>query len=133
MFEQVQQLIEQRLAAQLPDVSIAWDNVEFIPQVGTPFIRPTITQTETELTAGTVDAGNWREHGLITIQIFTSKNTGARANASLSDRVGDSLRGYYIDRLHVGGPRAVRVGQDGEWFQSNVMIPFYFDNCLQGV
>lgn len=132
MFDTACQLIEEKILADLSDLDIAWDNVEHTPTRGTPFIRPIITQTANVLTAGTAQSGNYREHGLITIQVFTQAKKGARENQSLATRVGNVLRGYSVDRLYCMGPETRRVGERDEWFQSNINIPFYFDNCLGG-
>ena len=132
-FEKVHQLVEERLetewAARTP---IAWDNKEYIPQRGTDFLRIVLTQTLSQLTtAAEYGKGNYREYGLITIQVFTQKNKGARGNVGLSDAVADIFRGWSIDRLFIHESRIDRVGQTEEWYQSNVLIDYYYDNCLE--
>jgi hypothetical protein len=131
--EKVYQLVEERLEAEWAgQTPIAWDNMEYIPKRGEDFIRLAITQTLSELTtAAEYGSGNYREHGLITVQVFTQKNKGARDNIKLSDQVANIFRGYTEERLFIHETRITRIGQREEWYQSNVLIDYYYDNCLE--
>lgn len=130
-FEKVNQIFGERLKANWPTTPIAWDNVEYKPKRGENFIRPVITQTLSEMTTtGEYGKGNYREHGLITVQVFTKKNDGVLVNVQLADALADLFRGYQEDRLYIKETRINRGGQQEEWYQSNVLIDYYFDNCL---
>jgi hypothetical protein len=131
-FETVHKLVEERLETQWAGATpIAWDNMNYKPKRGESFIRPVINQTLSELTtAASYGEGNYREHGLITVQVFTQKDKGARGNIALADTLANIFRGYSIDRLFIKETRINRIGQAEEWYQSNVLIDYYYDNCL---
>ena len=132
MFETVTQTLERRLQNNWALTPIAFDNVEYVPRRGEAFVRGTITQTLSEMT--TIPAnnseGNYREYGLLTIQVFTPKNEGSRPNAVLADGVAALYRGYQEGRLYCGAPRVNRIGSSDEFYQTNVLVEFYYDNCL---
>lgn len=131
-FAKVHQLVEERLAAEWLSTPIVWDNKEYIPKRGEEFIRIVLTQTLSTLTtAAEYGKGNYRENGLITIQVFTQKNKGARGNVVMADELASIFRGFSIDRLFIQETRIDRVGQAEEWYQSNVLIDYYYDNCLE--
>lgn len=131
MFEKAVQELQERLQDNWTDTEIAFDNVQFNPVRGVPFIRIAITQTESELTSIAGPAlGNYREHGLMTIQVFTPKNDGVQPNARLADMAAALYRGYSSGGLFCMPPRVNRVGAHEEFYQSNLLVEFYFDNCL---
>lgn len=133
MYETVLTLIGARLQDNWDEVAIpvAWDGVEYEPVRGQSFIRLVVTQTESVLTtAASPGKGNYREHGLITVQVFTEWTQGAVVNANVADMVTDLFRGYTVDRLFCQEARINRIGQREEWYQANVLIDFYYDNCL---
>lgn len=131
MFSKVQQIIEDRLKDNWVSTPVAYDNVEYVPKAGVPFIRPTITQTLSELTTvASPGKGNYREYGILTVQVFTEQNKGSRPNATLADGVAALFRGYNEERLYMHEARINRIGSDKEFFQTNVLVEFYYDNCL---
>lgn len=130
MFDVAYRFIEQLIRDNWVATPIAWDNVEYVPVAGTAFVRVTITQVDAVLTTGNALTGNYRESGLITVQVFTPHDQGGQINAELSTDMQNILRGYSIDRLYIQAPRVVRVGQYKEFFQNNVLTEFYYDNCI---
>lgn len=133
MFDAIHKLIEERIKnIWIPtDSEVAYANVPFIPTAGKPFIRPVITQTNAMLIAGNYDNGYWREFGLIIVQVFTNRRTGSRDNAVLSRKVSDMFRGYTSSSLYCLAPHVETVGETKEWYQSNVIVDFYYDKCSQ--
>lgn len=132
MYETITQALEKRLQDNWALSPIAFDNVEYVPRRGEAFIRATITQTSAEAT--TIPAnnqeGNYREFGLLTIQVFTPQNEGSRPNAVLADGVAALYRGYQEGRLFCYSARVNRIGSSDEFYQTNVLVEFYYDNCL---
>lgn len=132
-YEQTTRLLEKRLKDNWALTPIAFDNVEYVPKRGEAFIRATITQTLSELTSIPTDgygSGNYREYGLLTLQVFTPKNEGSRPNAVLADGLAALYRGYNEARLFCNEARVNRIGSSDEFYQTNVLVEFYYDNCL---
>ena len=131
MFSTVLQIIEDRIKDNWLSTPVAWDNVAYVPKAGNPFVRPVATQTISELTTvASPGKGNYREYGLLTVQVFTEQEKGSRPNAELADAMAALFRGYVEGRLYMQEPRINRIGQDKEFYQSNVLVEFYYDNCL---
>lgn len=131
MFELASQLIEKRLQDNWTDTPIAFDNVEYVPVVGSPFVRLTISQTTSVLkTFATYGEGMYQEFGLIIVQVFTPRNDGTHPNNVLADKIADLFRGWNSGRLFCGTTRIVRIGTEKNWHHANVMIEFYYENCL---
>ncbi len=129
MFDTILRIIEERISIYWTDSDVAWNNVQYTPVAGTPFIRPVATQVHSGLIAGTADQGLWREFGLLTVQVFTNRSEGTRDNATLARKVTELFRGYSKDSLYCLAPHVETVGDTKEWYQSNVIVDFYFDHC----
>ena len=78
--------------------------------------------------------------GIATMQVFTPVTSGEHLNdltcaeyeAALIDLADD--RPLYYGGVPSGGDiRIDSVGRDGSWYQQNLVVPFWIDECLDGV
>ncbi len=118
---------------------IAWENVNYTPVTGTPWVRLTIlpaTARHAGLAVGSSATGNrrYREGGLVVVQVFTPENEGDGESATLAEAAAAVFRGVTASGIRYSGPRGeaprIRtVGEDGEgWYQRNVEVPFEVDS-----
>lgn len=128
MLNVISDILEKKLASGWSSTPIAWPNMVYIPQQDVPFIRPNITQTTSQrINAG--DVGYYRDFGLMTVQVFTSRRKGARENANLASAIVTLFREYNYGGLFCGTPHIEVVGETKEWYQSNVIVDYYYDSC----
>ena len=100
-----------------------------------PFARITIQHNvSTQATVGgRISSGGggqrFRRFGLITVQIFSISGDGLTINDSLVQLALDAFEGTSTgaDRVEFRNVRSNEVGQDGPWFQSNVLAEFTYD------
>ena len=84
MSEQVRQILDTRLATQWGVLTpIIWDDVDYIPEVGTQFIRCTLDGIASEILSMSCQ----REFYLLTIQVFTVAGKGSSFNLELADQL----------------------------------------------
>lgn len=78
--------------------------------------------------AGSHGTRRWTRNGIVTVQIFTAFGTGL----SLSDKLAMIALGAFEGKetaSHVWfrNVRPEEIGQDGVWFQTNVIAEFTYD------
>lgn len=78
--------------------------------------------------------------GIATIQVFTPITSGEYDNDEACTAYESGLLDLADDSpLHYGGVpsggdiRIDSVGRDGAWYQQNVIVPFYVDECIAGI
>jgi len=78
--------------------------------------------------------------GIATIQVFTPITNGEYDNDESCTAYESGLLDLADDSpLHYGGVpsggdiRIDSVGRDGAWYQQNVIVPFYVDECIAGI
>lgn len=80
-------------------------------------------------TLGNIGNRRFRRFGIITVQIFTLSNQGL-ATADVFAKVAlDAFEGSNTapDEIHFRNARINEVGEDGPWFQTNVLVDFDYD------
>lgn len=77
------------------------------------------------------ETGNrrFRRFGLVQVQIFTPSNMGLAIADTFAKVALDAFEGQKTqeDRVHFRNVRMIEVGQDGAWFQTNVIADFDYD------
>jgi len=128
MFEYIEELIETRLETEWTQTEIDFDNVPFSSVIGTSFIRLQVENVDTNLIS---IGGRSRGYGIILISVFTPAQTGARSGAKMADDLAAIFNLWHYEQLKCGLARVTRIGEEKEWYQLNVEIPFQYDECFQ--
>lgn len=110
------------------------DKHEDLPDNG-PYARITVQHTNfAQATLGGKPAlggggRRFRRTGLITVQIFSVSGSGLTNSDPLVDLTVDTFEGEDTgsDRIEFRNVRANEIGQDGPWFQTNVLVDFEYD------
>ncbi len=125
-FESARQYIEEHFSSGWLDTSIAYENVSFSPEEGTPWVRLTILDADSrQVSMGSTKL--YRNNGVIVVQIFVPENTGTGDARSMADQVAAIFRGTQFNGITCRAPSPRRVGTANGWYQLNVSIPFFFD------
>ena len=71
----------------------------------------------------------FRRFGIVTVQVFTISGGGLTGADSLVQLALDAFEGENTgsDRIEFRNTRANEIGQDGPWFQVNVVAEFDYD------
>jgi hypothetical protein len=71
----------------------------------------------------------FRRFGIVTVQVFTISGDGLTNSDNLVDLALDAFEGEKtgLDRIEFRNARANEIGQDGPWFQTNVIAEFVYD------
>ncbi len=79
--------------------------------------------------AGETGNRRFRRLGLVTVQIFTPYGDGLDLNDALAKVAVDAFEGKSTaaDEVLFRNVRSNEVGQDGNWFQTNVFAEFEYD------
>lgn len=127
MFEESALLIEQRLSAGWITTPIDFDNVPYTPVIGTAFVRLQIEWIDGVQTS---IGGRVQGSGYVDISIFTPAGTGSRTAAQMADSLAVIFNRYQTGGLRFKIGHTERVGQQEEWFQLKLIIPFTYDFCI---
>lgn len=100
-----------------------------------PYARITIKHnlfSHVTIGASLAKGGNgarFRRFGIVTIQIFTLSGDGLTNSDVLVDLALDAFEGEDTgsDRIEFRNARINEIGQDGPWFQTNVIAEFEYD------
>lgn len=127
MFEAANTLIEDRLRTLWTDTLIDWDNVEFTPVRGTPFVRLQIEWTDAIVTS---IGGRNRGEGYINLSAFIPSNTGTESISTTCDDLATIFNKWDTGNLRFKIARTVRIGEQQQWYRRDVIVPFTYDECI---
>lgn len=107
-----------------------WDTEGSIPDSGA-WCRLTVRHAEgrTAAIGGPAGSRRFRHTGTVTVQIFTPHNEGGTLSDQLCDVVENAYEGAVTSpgRVIFRNVRTNEIGQDGQWFQVNVLADFEYD------
>lgn len=117
--------------AQTPPVPLLLydDKSEDLPKNG-PYARITIAHnTGGQVTMATTGNRRFRRFGLVTIQIFSSANDGLSSADVFVKIANDIFEGASTgsDAIEFRNVRVNEIGEDGPWYQINVIAEFNYD------
>ena len=100
-----------------------------------PYARITIKHNvfpQVTIGATVANGGNgvrFRRFGIVTVQVFELSGDGLTSSDVLVDLALDAFEGEKtgLDRVEFRNARANEIGQDGPWFQTNVIAEFTYD------
>lgn len=122
--EAVRKIMEERLATEWgARTPIAWDDSDYGPVVGTPFIKPMIEGTTSEPKTGKCQ----REFYQMKIEVLTPKGSGAGANMVMGDDLVAMFYGYAESTLICKKAYVERLGDVEEWHSRAVFVDVQFD------
>ncbi len=126
MFNAANILIEARLRNNWTETLIDWDNVEFNPVRGTPFVR---LQTEWVDTVVKGVNGRSRGEGYINLSVFVQLGTGTNRITEMASDLSDIFNRWDNGSLKFGVARIMRIGEQEQWYRLDVIVPFIYDEC----
>ena len=114
-------------------IALHWDNVVAdVVDVDTdgralPWARVTVRhQTSTQETIGGPSCRKSLVEGLLTLQIFTPAGDGHVLADQIADTMVAALRAANASDLWFFQVRVNEIGQDGPWFNSNLLADFRY-------
>lgn len=122
--------IESRFNTNWTTTTKAFDNIPFKPPTnGDGWARLTILDGKSDQVSLNTDPTH-RRVGVITVQIFVPKGTGTITVRTYADSIAAIFRNAVFSGIVCRSPFLVRVGQTGEWYQMNVIVPFFIDEIF---
>lgn len=120
------QVVEELLEDNWSTTDIAWDGVEYSPTPGTSWVRLTVLPGEDQFL--TLD--NYRQVGLVIIQIFTPENQGSTTARGYADTITGIFRNVKQSGVLFRMPTTSRHGISEGWYQMNISIPYWREASL---
>lgn len=123
--------IRARIVANWTATPIEWENENFTPPDGAPWVSIAIIQVACDI-AGIRRPGDHRlrMHGYIRAEFLTPVGIGVSSSADLVSTFCNFFRLQTFDEIRAYTPdQAVSPGptEDGMWWVTETRIPFYFD------
>ena len=129
-FEDTANVIRARFKLLITDVEgieVHHDNQKKERPSGSLWVRLSIRSGETsQVSMGASE--RYRTIGIVTVSIFVPIGTGMKRAHALTDKVVTAFRGNTDTGVVFRAPRQVTVGRTEEWWQVNVIVPFYVDD-----
>jgi len=134
---EVRSTLAARLASNWTATPIAWPNYDFDPsrlsadEQTTGFIRFSIQFGASEQIGlgGELDKRQWRNLGVLFIQVFVAENSGTKLCMQHVDALKELWRGQQLaGGILIRSPDINVIGRDNEgFFQVNVSVAFQWD------
>lgn len=126
MFDKVYQVTEDRMTANWVASDLVKDNVEYTPTPGTDFVRIQVEWSG----SNNISVGyRTRGVGLVYFHVCTTLGKGTKPATLLADAIKTLFGNQQVDGVEYLAPYIQRVGEQEEWYQINVLIPFKYDEC----
>lgn len=101
------------------------------PSNPAPYARITVRHTDRDRVTLSDEVGNrrFRADGIITVQVFSVSGDGLTSNDVFVNVALDAFEGAKTgeDRVTFRNVRDEEIGEDGPWFQTNVVAEFDYD------
>ncbi len=122
--EAVRAILEARLQTEWGVTTpIVWDNVNYTPKLGTPYIDCQLEGVFSVIKSAKCQ----RKHYLFTIDVYTPSNTTAKTAMEHTDTLETMFYGFASGYLTVQTTHSERVGTLKEWHHRVVLIDLFFD------
>lgn len=126
MYSETRAIIESRFKDNWTDTPIDIDNTEYTPTPGQSFVRLQIEWVDAQSTS---IGGRTKGTGYVDFSIFIPYGVGTEVADSYSDLLADLFSRYRESALRMLVATARRIGQQGNWHHTKVMVPFEYDTC----
>ncbi|MEE7442670.1 phage tail terminator-like protein [Methylobacterium oryzae] len=110
------------------ETKIVFDDEEYTPQAGVPFVRLNIRHTMgDQATIGAPGNNRHEQLGGLTVQIFTPQGNASVRARELTDKAADLFRGKRTSGIRFYETTPREIGPDGNGFyQINVDVRFQY-------
>jgi len=122
--EAVRAILEARLQTEWSTTTpIVWDNVNYTPVIGTPYIDCHLEGVFSVIKSSSCQ----REHYLFTIDVYTPGNITAKTAMVYTDTLEAMFYGFASGQLSIQTTHSERIGTINEWHHRIVLIDLFFD------
>ena len=106
-----------------------FDNEQFEKEpIDTPWVRLVVRNiTGTQETLGRKTNRRYNRQGLIIGSVYTPSNQGTAEADDLATQFRSIFEGEKFSGVYVNNANLREVGNDGEWFQINIDIFFFYE------
>jgi hypothetical protein len=117
-----QSIIESFFKTSWPYTPIAVENINFNDKLIDEWVRLTVIPSDSNLPY--LGQATTREHGIISVQVFTKAGTGSGAAKKYADQISDLFKYLDIERIRCLMPSIDTIGESGGWYQVNVTTKY---------
>lgn len=103
--------------------AIAWENIEYVPTAGVPWIRCSILPGQVEALEFGRDTLK-QFSGIIDLGVFIPRGSGTKANREYVDKLFTLFNLAEFDSIECDEARVQNLGIDESWYQTSISIPF---------
>ncbi|WP_363324460.1 phage tail terminator-like protein [uncultured Roseibium sp.] len=122
--KETEELFSTAFTAAHPSVPISYENIDFTPTSGQPWVRISIrTQESTRRNIGS-SVKNYDFSGNVFVQIFAPLGEGLGDAYAIADTVDEIFRNVETEHIRFRSPSASPVGESSSWYQVNATVPF---------
>jgi len=125
-----QSFLRERLYNNWQKSDIQWPNTDYKPTVGTPWLRVSHQDGDNRTAGIGGESALNRQVGIMYIQVFAPAGEGE----GLAIEYAKEIKALFVSPpntpsgLHFRSPASIkRVGNDGAWYQVNVLVPYESD------
>lgn len=128
-FEDIRKAIEVQLKSNWTTTDIAWDNVIYTPIARTAYIKLRISYSSVNQVSGG-QTPLFRAYGQVTVEVYVPVETGTNTIRGYADSLTTIFENKAVSDVQFLATYINRIGDIGEYYQLNVITPFYADGAL---
>jgi hypothetical protein len=121
--------IENKLSTTWTTTPIAYENVDYEPTPGTPYIE-IFVKTGESMHASLGPKPIHRFSGVILINIYVEKSVGLAQAMTYADTLAAIYRDQQFSGITCRSPYIKKAGQVGEWQVLSLIVPFLRDEIF---
>lgn len=132
-WESKHNVINSRFKTEVADtqsVTTFYDNFPASPPDDSLWVNFTISQAESIQVEIGGNSGRFRQPGIAIAQLFAPVEAGTKDIKELADVVAASFRAVTDAGVTFRSPWLNQIGRVDQWWQMNVICPFYYDEVV---
>jgi hypothetical protein len=126
----LRQYTESRLQTNWTSTSIKFENKDFTPVIGSPYIAFNIEPDNSEQ-IGLPQVPMYRHTGLLVFEIYVPSNTGTKNTRTYIDNIAKLFAGQQFNNITCRSYETMKTGKIGEWYLTVLYISYFYDSVIE--
>ena len=126
----LRQYSESRFKTNWTLTPIRFENLDYTPIIGTPYIDFSI-EPEESFQIGLPQVPMFRHTGLLVFEIYVPSNTGSKNTRTYIDEIAKLFAGKQFNDITCRSLQSMKIGKIGEWYLTVVHVQYQYDGIIE--
>lgn len=126
----LRQYVETRLKTNWTFTAIKYENLDFTPIVGQPYIELSL-EPDKSYQIGLIQKPVFRHVGLLVFEIHVPTNTGTKNTRTYIDNIAKLFAGQQFNDITCQSIDSMKIGKVGEWYLTIAYVEYQYDSIME--